>query len=1108
MQCFWCKAKTLTPIATRKDGIDILKCEKCDLLMVSKTPDKINTLYNKLYFEKKDKNDSGYVSYFSDPISNLLGKFSLIKLLLREHNKIAHLDLGCADGSLIELMQLDGNYSCGLDISKSAIRICKSKNIEANVSNLKKINYKKSNFDVITAFDLIEHLNEPRKTLNEIYRVLKSNGTMIYSTLSVSKVSNKEYWFNNSLEHLIYYNQTVFQKMISEIFGDDNVFQIEVNINGANEIIGIAKKNNNIRGEISILQTIHNGKNLESESQNYYLSLLYSQLGNFEKAKSIIDKYLQKDKNKLFLIKFYKYIYQGKFDLAIRLGQENKISQPVTNGTFWQSFSKILEWSNSISKQKNFEVVKSLQNEIDRQKQKNKENEKEIVGLKQDILEKNLIYENLEFCYRQVVNSKKWKFIYKISNIFNKLFAKNSPQRKFIKLIYLPTKYTYILTRKIYNKIININKAIRIKTRNFLDKQKVFAIPVENKKWPNDKPLISVIVPCYNYGNYVNEAIGSVLNQTFQNFEIIVVDGGSNDEETIKTLKKIVLPEVKIYYRQGRHLVGDNRNYGIKLAQGKYICCLDADDKLKPTYLEKAVFLLETQNYDLVSTSIETFGLENKIYYQISHPTLSDMTSANHIATVAVFKKELWKKSKGYYDWGLGNDYVFEDWALWIKMSSVGARFYNIKEPLMLYRIHGKGSLSNNIKNRTNKDQSKEIIKKYKQNINTFSLIRSKILNKLIKYKIKNKFINIEINDEKQVLFSLPFTALGGADVIFNNLVKIFHNNKINSIITTTVDFNNSLHDTTSNYEVFTNNIYHLPRFTDSEFVQRCFIDYLIKSYKIKIIFLGGSQLFYNNLKYIKNEYPYIRIIDIQFNTDIHFRNAIQNKDYIDHIIAENQNVYDQFIKQYKIKTSQIDLISYGVDTSVLKPNTNKIQIPNPIPKDKFIISYIGRLSEEKNPEFIIKLAEKYKTNKKLFFIIAGPGLLFEKLNNQIKSLGLNNIYMPGTINSSEYLSFTDLLILPSILDGNPIVIKEAFSMGVPVVASNVGGIPYIIKHNKTGFICTINSISEFSSAINRALASPKLHRQMKLNCRSYATKYLDIKLVNKHFLKVFKRYL
>lgn len=685
----------------------------------------------------------------------------------------------------------------------------------------------------------------------------------------------------------------------------------------------------------------------------------------------------------------------------------------------------------------------------------------------------------------QIKNSLSWKLIMFIRlKVLDTLFPK--------RLRYIP---------KIKSTLKNIKD--RLKTiRNI----KIVVIPFEQKKWPSRKPLVSIVIPCYNYGKYINEAVDSVLKQTFQNFEIIIVESNSTDNSR-SIIQKMTDKRIIKLYRNENHLAGDNRNYGINKANGKYICCLDPDDILKPTYLEKAIFILETQNYDLVSTSIETFGTESKIYYQIPNPTLSDMTQANHISTVAVFKKTFWKKSHGYHDWGLGAQHVPEDWDLWLRMSALGARFYNIHEPLMLYRIHGTNSLSNSIQNRTREEQRIEILNYNEHLLKKTNFIISRLNNKQITYNVINKWCNIKESNQHRtnILFALPYTVLGGADKIFTDLVKLLDRNNIKSIISTTVDFDNTLHDTTPTYQAITDRIYHLPRFLISDKTRLRFIEYLIKFYKIEVIFIGGSQFYYDNLPHIKKSFPNIKIIDIQFNTDIHFKNAVKSKKYIDRIIAENQTVYDAFVKVKKFDPATVDLISYGIDTNMLKPTSKKQLPPPPIPKNKFVISYIGRLSEEKNPGFMIKLAQKYKNNKKLFFVLAGPGNMFDELKREIESLNLKNIFMPGTISSAEYLSFTDVLVLPSKIDGNPIIIKEAFSMAVPVVASNVGGIPYLVKDDETGFICKIDDIKSFSSSIDKLVSSPTLLHKMKKNCRSYAVENLDIESVNKKFLKVFK---
>jgi glycosyltransferase involved in cell wall biosynthesis len=101
-------------------------------------------------------------------------------------------------------------------------------------------------------------------------------------------------------------------------------------------------------------------------------------------------------------------------------------------------------------------------------------------------------------------------------------------------------------------------------------------------------PKISVIIPCFNQGPYLDEAVDSVLAQTFQDFEILVVDDGSTDAETIKILRDFARPKTRIIRTENQGLSAA-RNNGIREAMGEYILPLDADDKIGPGYLEDAV---------------------------------------------------------------------------------------------------------------------------------------------------------------------------------------------------------------------------------------------------------------------------------------------------------------------------------------------------------------------------------------------------------------------------------------------------------------------------------------------------------------------------------------
>jgi glycosyltransferase involved in cell wall biosynthesis len=115
-------------------------------------------------------------------------------------------------------------------------------------------------------------------------------------------------------------------------------------------------------------------------------------------------------------------------------------------------------------------------------------------------------------------------------------------------------------------------------------------------------PKVTVIVPTYNCAQYITEAIESVLNQTYKDFEIIIVDDGSIDN-TKEILSNYISEKIIRYYFQNNKGVSSARNKGIGEAKGDLIAFLDADDKWLPERLEKSIEFLEINNYDWVCSS-------------------------------------------------------------------------------------------------------------------------------------------------------------------------------------------------------------------------------------------------------------------------------------------------------------------------------------------------------------------------------------------------------------------------------------------------------------------------------------------------------------------------
>jgi len=202
----------------------------------------------------------------------------------------------------------------------------------------------------------------------------------------------------------------------------------------------------------------------------------------------------------------------------------------------------------------------------------------------------------------------------------------------------------------------------------------------ETSKCP---PRVSVVIPCYNLGEYLEGAVRSVREQTFKDYEIIIVNDGSTDAATVSVLAEMS--------RQGIEVVNIShrgpsaaRNEGIRRGRGKYVLPLDADDCIAPKYLEHAIAILDARpEVGIVYGLVELFGEVQGIWEQPEYsPRL--ILQENMIVASAVFRRSDWEYVGGYrccmvYGW--------EDWDFWLSLVELGRTVVRLPEIVFHYRI-------------------------------------------------------------------------------------------------------------------------------------------------------------------------------------------------------------------------------------------------------------------------------------------------------------------------------------------------------------------------------------------------------------------------------------
>jgi len=212
-------------------------------------------------------------------------------------------------------------------------------------------------------------------------------------------------------------------------------------------------------------------------------------------------------------------------------------------------------------------------------------------------------------------------------------------------------------------------------------------------------PTVSVIISAYNHEQYIRDSLLSVLNQTYHNLELIVLDDGSKDG-TVAEIEKLNQTHEFIFIKKNNSGLSDSLNQGLKQATGKYVCQFGSDDLMMPDKTAKQVQFME-QNSDVVCCGGNALLIDQKgqiknkhqkfpAYREITFEHIFAETGSGIVASTGMIRRDFLDTYGGW-----NKDIPLEDIYMWLKITSKSCRMVGLNDVLMFYRKHPHNTYRN-----------------------------------------------------------------------------------------------------------------------------------------------------------------------------------------------------------------------------------------------------------------------------------------------------------------------------------------------------------------------------------------------------------------------------
>jgi glycosyltransferase involved in cell wall biosynthesis len=582
-------------------------------------------------------------------------------------------------------------------------------------------------------------------------------------------------------------------------------------------------------------------------------------------------------------------------------------------------------------------------------------------------------------------------------------------------------------------------------------------------------PAVSIISPFYNTGPIFRETAQSVLKQSFQQWEWIIVNDDSTDEDSLAILAEYRDrdPRIRIIDQPSNLGPGAARNTAVAAARAEYIVNIDSDDLLEPTAIEKWIwFLTSYPEYAFVKGYSVGFGAQQYLWRNGFHSE-SAFLETNQTNPNGAIRKSVFQ-TVGGYDASVRAG--FEDWDLWLRSASLKYWGSTIPEFLDWYRRrpnHNDRWADWDTGQRQITFQHSLRQKYAKLWDEGFPHVSPRPHLPCDILPSEMPFANLLVKARPRILLLLPWLTMGGSDKFNLDLIEQ---------LVTRFDYEVSVATTQNGdvswmpgFEGFTPDVFVLSNFLRLVDYPR-FLRYLIQSRQIDTVLISHSYLGYLLLPYLRAYCPNVTFMDYLHIEEEYWKNggypraSLNQAHQIDLTVVSSEHLKRWMLHRGAIQT-RVEVCTTNVNVDEWKPSQarrEELRQTMNIDPATPVVLYAGRLVDQKQPKVFAEVMRDLAGQAHKFTaLVAGDGPDRTWLENFLKTNGLAQVHLLGSVSNKqmhELMIISDIFFLPSQHEGISLAIYEAMSMGLVPVCADVGGqselvtpeCGFLIRHDAT----------------------------------------------------------